>query len=86
MVQWLRTWGFPTAMGLMALGIVVNFTLLIPLISRVSTASSEGQEARARQQAVFPVSLKVYEDAFDRGVITLRELACFRSSAECPVR
>ena len=71
-------------MGLMATGIVINFTLLVPLIGQVATQSSEGQDARQRQQAVYPVSVKLYEDAERRRVITVRELACFKDSSKCP--
>jgi hypothetical protein len=71
-------------MGLMAVGIVFNFTLLVPLIGQVALQSSEGQAARDRQQAVYPVSLKLYVDAARRGVISASELDCFRVSSRCP--
>lgn len=80
----IRTWGYPLVMALMAAGIVVNFTLLVPLIGQVAMQSSEGQDARIRQQAVYPVSVKLYEDAERRGVIGPRELACFKDSSKCP--
>lgn len=83
-MAWLRTWGWPTALGLMAVGIVVNFTLLVPLIGTVATESAKGKDARDRQQAVYPVSVKLYVDAERRGVITARELACFKDSSKCP--
>lgn len=46
--------------------------------------ASAGQKARTTQQLRQPVAAKVYADAFRRGVITARDLACFRDSAKCP--
>jgi hypothetical protein len=53
---------------------------------RVSGQASEGQRARTRQQAVYPVSLKIYDDAHERGVISDGELECFKDSSKCDVR
>jgi len=84
MMGWLRTWWRPVLLGLMTAGIVVNFALLLPLINRFAMESAKGKDARDRQQAVYPVSVKLYEDAERRRVITVRELACFKDSSKCP--
>lgn len=46
--------------------------------------AARGNAARDRQQLVYPVSVKLYEDAYQRRVITGRDLACFRDSSQCP--
>lgn len=51
---------------------------------QVSDQAGEGAKARERQQAVFPVSVKLYEDAETRGVITAADLLCFKASSKCP--
>lgn len=79
-----KSYALPLVLGVFALGIAVNFALLIPALHRQGVQAREGQHARTRQQVVFPVSLKVYEDAEHRGVITPADLACFKSSADCP--
>jgi hypothetical protein len=77
-------------MGLIALvcvvGTCVCFAGIGYLQLQVRGQASEGQTARSRQERTFPTSLKVYEDAYRRGVITARELACFRDSRRCPYR
>lgn len=67
-----------------AVGTCFCFAGLAYLQVRVNGQAGEGSRARARQQAVMPVSLKVYEDAKRRGVISADDLACFRDSASCP--
>ena len=79
-----RLWAYPIVMGVMGVGVAVNFALLIPLIDKVTRQSTEGRDARVRQQAVYPVSVKLYTDAERRGVISARELACFKDSSKCP--
>lgn len=69
-----------------AIGTCVCFAGLAWLQLQVKGQASSGQDARTRQELVFPVSLHVYEDAYRRDVITARELACFRDSRRCPPR
>lgn len=78
-----RGWWLPSFLGLALVGVAVNFTLLLPALHRQAIQSHEGQLARARQRATYPVSLKVYEDAERRGVISARDLACFKSASNC---
>lgn len=52
--------------------------------TQVRSQASEGQKARDRQEQVFPVSCKIYVDAFKRGVITEGELGVYETPKRCP--
>lgn len=73
-------------MGVLAAGACFNLAGLGVALFLIRGQAKAGQMARARQEAVYPVSVKLYEDAWRRNVITLGELQCFRSSAACPDR
>lgn len=79
-----KSWFLPGMVALMAVAIAVEFMLLIPLLREQGQQAMQGERARKRQQAVYPVSLKIYVDAERRGVISRRELECFRFSRSCP--
>lgn len=72
-----RTWWVPVAIVVLTVVIAVNYALLIPSLKR-------GGDARSRQQSVYPVSVKLYEDAHERGVISGTELDCFKTGRHCP--
>jgi hypothetical protein len=67
------------------LGTCLSFAGLAYLQVQVAGKASKGDVARDRQTLVFPVSQKVYVDAYVRGVITAADLACFRDSSKCPL-
>lgn len=70
--------------GIAIIGTCLCFFAFGYLLVQNGKRASEGAEAKKRQQAVYPVSMKVYEDANVRGVITRAELACFKDSSKCP--
>lgn len=70
-------------MGFCAVGACVNFIGLAVALHQIGGQASEGQKARQTQQLRQPVALKVYRDAWARGVISDADLACFRDSALC---
>jgi hypothetical protein len=69
---------------LFAIGIVVNFAGLSVVVLLLSQNARQGRMAREMQQAKYPVSLRLYEDAHRRGVISAAELECFRDWRACP--
>lgn len=66
-----------------AVGTCVCFGGLAYLQVRVADQAAKGRMARDRQTAVYPVSLKVYLDAYERGKITRADLDCFRVATAC---
>lgn len=80
-----RKWGYIAFCTFCTTGIVVEAIFLAPVVKRQARYAEDGRMARERQQLVRPVSLKVYEDARRRGVITSDDLACFKGFAgSCP--
>jgi hypothetical protein len=67
-----------------ALGTCVCFAGLGYLQLQVKGQASKGEDARTRQQAVFPVSLKLYEAAYADGKISRADLECFKTGRRCP--
>lgn len=80
----LRAWAYPILMAVMAIGIMVEASFLIPVVQRQAKDAEAGLAARERQQQVFPVSCKLYLDAKRRGVITAEDLTVFESPRRCP--
>lgn len=79
-----RNYLLPLFLGVLTIGIAVNFALLIPALKTQGEQAREGQKAKTRQTAVYPVALKVYADAHARGVITDDDFECFRTGHRCP--
>lgn len=77
-----KEYRLPIFLVALALGIVVNFILLIPALNQLSDQASAGRDARDRSCKLLPASSKVYADAWERGVITESELELFTSSAQ----
>lgn len=66
------------------IGTCMNFAGLGVAIYLIRGQAHQGDLARKRQQAVYPVSMKLYEDAARRGVISRKDLECFRMAENCP--
>lgn len=75
MGAWLKKWWMPLAVLFEAALIAVLFSLLIPSLKQTTTNAQRGNEAKARQCFVAPISVKLYNDAFRRGVISSTDLA-----------
>jgi hypothetical protein len=65
-------------------GSCLNFAGLGAALFLIRGQARNGEMARARQQAIFPVSIKVYEWAHGAGKITDADLACFKTGRGCP--
>lgn len=64
--------------------VVAALVVGVLALVKVADLAGQGAKARDRQMQVFPVSLKVYEDAYARGKITADDLTCFKSGRKCP--
>lgn len=78
-----RSWLMPATLGVFAVGIAINFALLLPALHRQSIQAAEGQKARARQRVIYPMVLKMVKDARHRKVITADDLCRFRTGRRC---
>lgn len=61
-------------LGLLSLGICINFVLIAGALSRIQDQADQGRLARERQCKLAPVAWKVYRGQFEDGVITRAEL------------
>lgn len=68
----------------LAVGTCMNFAGMGVALFLIRGQAAQGQMARNVQVQRQPISTKVYVDAWRRGVITSRDLACFRDSSKCP--
>lgn len=78
-----RRWGFTIVVVVLGLAIVVEAFFLAPVVKRQAEQSREGLKAKQRQEQVFPVSCRIYVDAYKRGVITSAELRVFETPKRC---
>ena len=76
-----RSYAMPLILGLLAIGIAVNFALLIPTLHRQALQAREGQKARATQCRTFPVAIKLYTAAERYRLITAKDLATYKAAA-----
>jgi hypothetical protein len=81
-----RSFAMPVVLGSCALGIAVNFALLIPTLKRQGEQAREGQRARTTQCRTFPISTKLYTAAAKYRLITRDDLATYLAAAPrgCP--
>lgn len=75
-----REWGVVAAIGVLTVGIIVLFMLLIPALGRISQQATAGEQAKRRQCVTLSIALKVFADAHRRHVITQRDLDRFRAT------
>jgi hypothetical protein len=68
----------------LAVGTCMNFAGMGVALFLIRGQAAQGQIARDVQVQRQPIWEKVASDEWRRGVITGRELACFRDSAQCP--
>lgn len=71
----------PFVLIALAVGIAVNFVLLIPALNKLSDQAAAGRAARDRSCALLPASTKVYTYMQSRHVITAADLALFTGTA-----
>lgn len=81
-----RTWGRPVFLALLAVGIAINFALLVPVIRKQARQSREGQKARDTQCRTFPVAIKLYTAGERYHLITAADLQTYLAAAPkgCP--
>lgn len=72
----------PILLAVLSFGTCLNFVGIALALNGVSGQANAGQMARDRQCSIYPASLKVYQDAQHRNIITPAELAKFQSTAE----
>ena len=76
----LREYWLPIFLALLALGITVNFVLLVPALKQLKGQARDGEVDRDRQCLLYPISLKLYEGAYEYGIISQADLDKFRQS------
>jgi hypothetical protein len=83
-----RVWAPTVVMVLMAIGIVVEGVLLIPVIQRQATQSEDGRKARVTQCAREPVLRKLVFAGKRFRLLTPADVDAFTRTAprDCPVR
>lgn len=83
--EWFGRW-LGRLMVVCAVGTCINFAGLAIALILISNQASNGADARDRQQATFPVTVKAYSWIESQGGITSRDLSCIKSSDSCPAR
>lgn len=82
-----RDWAYPVLMAAMAVGIVVEAILLVPVMQNQAEQSKSGQQARMTQCQVRPVTIKKENWFHASGVTSEKErqlvLAALPSREEC---
>jgi hypothetical protein len=68
----------------LAVGTCMNFAGMGVALFLIRGQAAQGQMARDVQVQRQPIWDKVVSDAWQRDVITGRDLACFRDSSKCP--
>jgi hypothetical protein len=83
----IRVWTPTVLMVLMAVGIVVEGVLLVPVVQRQAMQSEDGRRARVTQCAREPVFRKLVVAANRFHLVTAADLEAFKRTAphDCPV-
>jgi hypothetical protein len=83
-----RNHWMPFLVVLLTVGIIVVFSLLIPALGKISAQARGGEQAKARQCEVAPITAKVFAGSEGVGWISAAELARFKRAfpQDCPPR
>jgi hypothetical protein len=81
MAERVKRWAYPIVMATMAVGIVIEASLLVPVIQKQAEASRAGADARVRQCELAPISDKQEQWFHASGVISYEELQKYREGA-----
>lgn len=80
-----RSYALPVVLGVLAVGIAINFALLIPTLRKQSLQAADGQKARVTQCAREPVIRKLVLAGQHYHLLTAADVADFRRTApHCP--
>jgi hypothetical protein len=69
-------------LAVLSMGTCLNFVGIAVALNGVTGQAQAGQAARDRSCLIYPTSLRIFEDAHHRHVITAQQLHLFRASAE----
>jgi hypothetical protein len=79
-----QSWFLPVLLGLLAVGIAVNFALLIPTLHKQASQAQEGKKARLTQCAREPILRKLVSAGAHYHLINAKDLRTFeRTAPDC---
>jgi hypothetical protein len=76
-----KSWAMPLLLGLLAVGIAVNFALLIPALRREASQAQGGHQARVTQCAREPIFRKLIVAGEHYHLLSARDVQTFKRTA-----